>query len=85
MARLRVYLHDVLCPECGSNWMPKDGTSQRPPSISLRRLRTPYHPRCRLSETQRCDKERALAMYQEGSLLSAVARIFGVSVQAANQ
>ena len=28
MARPRVYRHDVRCPECGSNWMPKDGTSQ---------------------------------------------------------
>ena len=31
------------------------------------------------------DKERALAMYQEGSSLSAVARIFGVSVPAVSQ
>ena len=28
MARPRVYRHDVRCPECGSNRMPKDGTSQ---------------------------------------------------------
>ena len=28
MARPRVYRHDVRCPECGSNWMPKDGTSK---------------------------------------------------------
>ena len=31
------------------------------------------------------DQERALAMYQEGSSLSAVARIFGVSVPAVSQ
>ena len=31
------------------------------------------------------DKERALAVYQEGSSLSAVARIFGVSVPAVSQ
>ena len=31
------------------------------------------------------DKERVLAMYQEGSLLSAIARIFGVSVPAVSQ
>ena len=30
-------------------------------------------------------QERALAMYQEGSSLSAIARIFGVSVQAVSQ
>ena len=28
MARPRVHRHDVRCPECGSNRMPKDGTSQ---------------------------------------------------------
>ena len=31
------------------------------------------------------DKERALAMHQEGSLLSAIARIFGVSVPAVSK
>ena len=24
----RVYRNDLRCPHCGSNWMPKDGTSQ---------------------------------------------------------
>ena len=84
MARSRVYRHDVRCPECGSNWMPKDGTSKG---------RQVYHcgdcgavlspiPPIRLGAA---DKERALAMYQEGSLLSAIARIFGVSVQAVSK
>ena len=31
------------------------------------------------------DKERVLEMYQEGSSLSAIARIFGVSVPAVSQ
>ena len=31
------------------------------------------------------DKERALAMYQEGSSLSTIARMFGVSVPAVSQ
>ena len=25
MVRARVYHHDVRCPDCGSNWMRKDG------------------------------------------------------------
>ena len=25
MARLRVYRHDIRCPDCGSNWMRKNG------------------------------------------------------------
>ena len=28
MARPRAYNHDIRCPECGSNWMPKNGTSK---------------------------------------------------------
>ena len=84
MARPRVHRHDVRCPECGSNWMPKDGTSKG---------RQVYHCgdcECRTipdAAYQRpaAAQERALAMYQEGSSLSAIARIFGVSVQAVSQ
>ena len=28
MARSRVYRHDVRCPDCGSNWMRRDGCSR---------------------------------------------------------
>ena len=87
MARPRVYRHDVRCPECGSNWMPKDGTAKG---------RQVYHcgdcgrraiPDAAYQKPGAADNERALAMYQEGSSLSAVARIFGVgvSVQAVSQ
>ena len=85
MARPRVYRHDVRCPECGSNRMPKDGTSKG---------RQVYHcgdcgrrtiPDAAYQRPGAADKERALAMYQEGSSLSAVARIFGVSVQAVSK
>ena len=85
MARPRVYHHDVRCPECGSNWMPKDGTSKG---------RQVYHcgdcgrrtiPDAAYQRPSAADKKRALAMYQEGSSLSAIARIFGVSVQAVSK
>ena len=85
MARPRVYHHDVRCPECGSNRMPKDSASKG---------RQVYHcgdcgrrtiPDAAYQRPGAADKERALAMYQEGSSLSAIARIFGVSVQAVSQ
>ena len=85
MAHPRVYRHDVRCPECGSNWMPKDGTSKG---------RQVYHcgdcgrrtiPDAAYQRPGGADKERAPAMYQEGSSLSAIARIFGVSVQAVSK
>ncbi len=28
MARERTYRHDIRCPDCGSNWMRKDGLSR---------------------------------------------------------
>ena len=85
MARPRVCRHAVRCPECGSNRMPQDGASKGPPGRSLRRLRTPHHPDAAYQRLGGAAKERALAMYQEGSSLSAVARIFGVSVQGVSQ
>ena len=65
--------------------MPKDGASQG---------RQVYHcgvcgRRTALDAAYQrpsaADQERALAMYQEGSSMSAIARIFGVSVQAVSQ
>ena len=53
MARQRAYRHDVRCPACGSNWMPKHGTAQGRQGLSLRRLPALSHPRCRLHPAQR--------------------------------
>ena len=81
IARPRVYRHDVRCSECSSNWMPKDGTSKG---------RQVYHcgdcglrtiPDAAYQIPSGGGGERALAMYREGSSLSAIARIFGVGVQ----
>ena len=84
MACPRVHRRDVRCPGCGSNWMPKDGASK---------ARQVYHCgdcgrriiRAAYQRPRAVDKERALAMYQEGGSLSAIARIFGVSVPAASK
>ena len=54
MARSRVYRHDVRCPECGSNRMPKDGTSKGRQVYHCGNCgRTPHHPGCRLPTPQR--------------------------------
>ena len=58
MARPRVYRHQVRCPECGSNRMPKDGQSKGrqvccPKCGSGRRLPPPLHSRSGLSSPQR--------------------------------
>ena len=65
MARPRVHRHDVRCPECGSNRMPKDGAFQRLPGLSLRRLRRRRTiPDTAYQRPSAADQERALAMYR---------------------
>ena len=80
MARPRICRHDVRCLECGYNWMPIDGTSQGRQAYHCGHC---GHRTIHDAAYQRpgaADQERALAMYQEGSSLSAVAHLFGVSV-----
>ena len=65
--------------------MPKDGTSK-----GRRWSHYDVCGRCTIPDAacQRpgpADKERSLAIYQEGSSLSAIARIFGVTVQAVSK
>ena len=64
MARPHVYRHDVRCPECGSNWMPKDGASKGCQvdycgDGSRRTILDAAYQR-----PSAADQERALAMYQ---------------------
>ena len=86
MVRRREYRHDVRCPHCGSNWMPKYGFSSRGQQIYLckdcQRRHTPGAAYRRPSPEV---KERALAMYREGSSLSAIGRVWGYSATAVMQ
>ena len=85
MARPCVYRHDVRCPECGSNWMPEGGASESRQAYHCRDCGRRTIPDAACQRPSAADQERALAMYQEGNSLSAVARIFGVNVQAVSQ
>ena len=85
IARPRAYRHDVRCPEYGSNRTPKDGTSKGRQVYHCRDCGRRTIPDAAHQRPSAADQERALAVYQEGSLLSAIARIFGVSVPAVSQ
>ena len=85
MAHPRVYRHNVRCPECGSNWMPKAGTDQGRQVYRCGDCRRYYTPDAAYHRPSAADRERALAMYQEGSSLRAVGRVFGVSTQAVSR
>ena len=85
MAHPRVYRHNVRCPECGSNWMPKAGTDQGRQVYRCGDCQRYYTPDAAYHRPSAADRERALAMYQEGSSLRAVGRVFGVSAQAVSR
>ena len=82
MARPRVYRHQARCPECGSNRMPKDGHSKGRQVYHCGDCGRRYIPEAAYHRPSAADKERAMAMYREGSSLRAIGRIFGVSAQA---
>ena len=44
MARSRVYRHDVRCPDCGSNWMRRDGFTNGKQAYSCGDCRRRYFP-----------------------------------------
>ena len=76
----RVYRHDLRCPHCGSNWLPKYGRSRGKQTYrcgDCKYKMTPSGNRHYYSEEF---KGRALSMYSEGSSISAVARVLGVKL-----
>ena len=64
MASSRVYRHDVRCPECGSNWMPRDGASRCRQIDHCGDCGRRTIPDAAYQRPGAADKERALAMYQ---------------------
>ena len=84
MARPRVYRHQARCPECGSNWMPKDGHSKGRQVYHCGDCSRHYIPEAAYHRPSAANKEHAMAMYLEGSSLRAIGRVFGVSAQAAS-
>lgn len=82
MSRPRVFRHDVRCPDCGANWMRKDGFSNGRQAYRCGECRRRYVPGGAYRRPGPEVKERALAMYTEGSSLSAISRVVGYSVPA---
>ena len=82
MVRRRVYRHDVRCPDCGSNWMRKDGLSGGKQAYRCGDCGRRYLPEGAYRRPSAEVKERALQMYGEGSSLSAIGRVLGYSATA---
>ena len=85
MVRARAYHHDVRCPHCGSNWMRKDGWPKGKQRYYCGDCQRRYVPDAAYHRPSPAVKEQALAMYTEGSSLSAIGRVLGYSTQAVSQ
>ena len=80
MARGRVYRHDVRCPDCGSNWMRKDGFSNGKQAYSCGDCQRRYVPEGAYRRPGPAVKEQGIELYLEGNTLSGIGRVLGYSV-----
>ena len=85
MARARIYSDDIRCPACGSNWMPRNGTSKGRQVYRCGDCGRYYIPAAAYTRPSAADKEIARALYQEGTSLTAIARRFGVTPPAVSR
>ena len=85
MARPRVYSYHIRCPACGSNWMPKHGTSKGRQVYRCGDCGRCYIPDAAYTQPSAADKERGLALHGDGVSLSAIARTFGVTPPAVSR
>ena len=79
MVRARTYRHDVRCPECGSNWMRKNGHIRGQQAYSCGDCARRYLPDVAYRRPSAALREQAIQMYTEGSSLSAIGRVLGYS------
>ncbi len=79
MPRPRSYRHDIRCPHCGSNWMPKDGHSYGKQTYRCGECKYRYTPDGNRHFHPEKTVSRALDCYKEGMSVSAIARAMGVS------
>lgn len=77
----RAYRHDLRCPHCGSNWMPKYGTSRGKQTYRCGDCKHRYTPEGNRHYFPEAVKDQAVAMYLEGSSISAIGRVLKVRLE----
>ena len=80
MGRPRTYRHDMKCPHCGSNWLPKAGLSRGKQTYRCGDCRYRFTPDGNRHYYPEHTIRQALAMYSEGMSMSAVARSMGIKL-----
>ena len=78
MAGARAYRHDLRCPHCGSNWLPKAGLSRGKQTYRCGDCAYRFTPDGNRSYYSAQTIDRAMDMYAEGSSISAISRVMGV-------
>ena len=76
----RAYRHDLRCPHCGSNWLPKYGRSRGKQSYRCGYCLYKFTPGGNRSYYSEAVKSQAVEMYCEGSAIAAISRVLGVKV-----
>ena len=79
MAGQRAYRHDMRCPHCGSNWMPKDGRSRGKQTYRCGDCNYRYTPDGNRHYYSSKVIEQALAMYAEGASVASIARAMEIN------
>ena len=79
MARRRVYRHNIRCSACGSSRMRMDGFSNGRQAYSCGDCRRRYVPGGAYRRPGPAVKAQAIAMYIEGSSLSAIGGCWGTA------
>lgn len=74
----RAYRHDLRCPHCGSNWLPKYGRSRGRQSYRCGDCLYKFTPGGNRSYYSEAVKSQAVEMYCEGSAIAAISRVLGV-------
>ena len=74
----RAYRHDLRCPYCGSNWLPKYGRSKGRQSYRCGDFLYKFAPGGNRSYFSEAVKSQAVEMYCEGSAIAAISRVLGV-------
>ena len=76
----RIYRHDLRCPHCGSNWLPKDGCSRGKQTYRCGDCHYRFTPGGNRSYYSEQVKSQALAMYLDGSSISAIGRVLHIKL-----
>ncbi len=75
MAQPRVYRDGIQCPRCGSNWLPKYGSSRGKQTYRCGQCFYHFVPETERPHQPERMKNLAVSMYPEGSSIEAVSRV----------